>query len=125
MRRGPAVAWRPKTISRMHVSLLNSLVGKVSADVLGTHVRTAIIAGLTELFAAEVDICVDGIDAVPVGALKKLLPRTSAIALLEAVPSNARILVELDVGMAHHVVDRLLGGAGLAVSSGIMALAPT
>jgi flagellar motor switch protein FliM len=78
----------------------------------GGTVQEALAARLKDLFGEKVQLFVEHIHLVLASRLRKSLADGAVWAVLAGPPQTPRAVLELDLALAHVVVDRLLGGDG-------------
>ena len=112
---------RPNRLTRDHVHVLGN-VNAAAAEGLSRH--------LSELLRASVEVNAIGIDALPYSNLISSLPTPLCMNIFAAGPANSepekearpslievedRGIMTMDVPLALGIVDRLLGGPGIAL----------
>jgi flagellar motor switch protein FliM len=75
---------------------------------LGEQVRS----GLRRVFDEDVMLWLDYVHSVPAAALKKVMGDPTFLGVIAPSPHGARGLVELDLVLAHSIIDLLLGAPG-------------
>ncbi len=77
---------------------------------------TESIVRLGRLFDEELSLRLDGIQTIHPRDLKKVISQPAVLGVLSAAPQKARGFVEVELSIAHVMVDLLLGGAGDVVA---------
>jgi len=76
----------------------------------------AICTRLKELFDEEVRILLDHIQVLPPPELPRIVREPTFLAVLAPSPQGSRGLLEIDLGLCHASIDKLLGGSGDALA---------
>lgn len=104
--------WDLKTISQKSVEATEALFSFLPA----TGARDSIINELRKVLMQhlgnETYFLTESADVVPCRRWLSALSDPSIVAVLGMSPLNSKVLVHIDHVIAHHVIDRLLGGTG-------------
>lgn len=118
----PGKAWRKhqwtklEKVSRTQVLLLKRLEW-LFPDVSSPGVTLERLATrFKELFEEDFRASVDYVHVVAPQALKRYMGDPTFLAVVAPHPHKARGFLEIELGLAHAVVDKLLGGAGETVA---------
>jgi type III secretion system YscQ/HrcQ family protein len=110
------VGWRPyrfqnlEKVSRSQALLTQRLEWLIPSA--SGHVVDGIRARLKELFEDEVTLALDYVHVVRTAHLKKMIGVPTFLAVLAPAPQKPRGFLEIELGLAHAAIDKLLGGAG-------------
>lgn len=117
----PARSWRPYAykglpkVSKRHIHQLKNMEWMLpnlrSIGEASSSVRTR----LEEMLEEKVSLQADYVHVVPMAKLRNYIGQAAFLALLAPQPHKTRGLLEVDLGLAHHAIDVLLGGAGESV----------
>lgn len=104
--------WDLKTISQECLESTEALFSFLPA----THARDAIVTELRKVLMQhlgnETYFLTEAVDVVPCRRWLSAVSDPSIVAVLGMAPLNSKVLVHIDHVIAHHVIDRLLGGVG-------------
>jgi type III secretion system YscQ/HrcQ family protein len=115
-------AWRPFTFTGLEkvtkrdsvlVKNLEWLLPSVSST---GEVSNAVKSRLEQILEEKVSLQADYVHIVPMARLQHYLGETTFLAVLAPQPNKTRALLEVELGLAHHAIDLLLGGAGETVA---------
>jgi flagellar motor switch protein FliM len=110
--------WRPLSLSGLEkVSkaeiLLEERLGWLLAGVgANGQVPAEAFARLKQLFEEDFAVRMDAVQTVPPGKLSRHLTPPHVLGSLSLGPDQTQGLIELELSLAHAIVDLLLGGAG-------------
>jgi flagellar motor switch protein FliM len=111
-------AFRPFTFDRLeklprsHVQLLNRLDRLFPDGLLSGELGAPVREALHRVFDEDVQLWLDYVHLVPPKALAKLVPEPTFLAVLAPSPHGSRGLVEMELALAHSLVDMMLGAVG-------------
>lgn len=115
-------AWRPFTftnlerVSKRHALLVKNLEW-ILPNVRSTgEVSKAVGKRLQEMLEEPVSMTAEYVHVVPMSQLQHYVGEPTFLAVLTPQPNKTRGLLEVELGLAHHAIDMLLGGAGEAVA---------
>lgn len=104
--------WDLKPISQKSVEATEALFSFLPA----TGARDAIVTELRKVLMQhlgnETYFLTEAVDVTPCRRWLSAVSDPSIVAVLGMAPLNSKVLVHIDHVIAHHVIDRLLGGAG-------------
>ncbi len=115
-------AWRPfvfsnlEKVSRRHASLVKNLEWMFPNVHSTGEVSTSVRKRLGEMLEEEISIQAEYVHVVPMTQLRHYIGDTTFLAVLTPQPNKVRGLLEVELGLAHHAIDLLLGGAGEAIA---------
>ena len=115
-------AWRPfvfsnlEKVSKRHAQLVRNLEWMLPNVRSTGEVSSAVRKRLQEMLEEEVSVQADYVHVVPMSQLQHYIGETTFLAVLAPQPNKTRGLLEVELGLAHHAIDMLLGGAGEAVA---------
>lgn len=116
---GKKGGWRPyrfqnlEKVSRSQALLTSRLEWLMPAA--GGRVVEGIRNRMKELFEEDVNLLLDYVTVVSPGQLRKFIAEPTFLAILTPAPQKARAFLEIELGLAHAAIDKLLGGAGDSV----------
>jgi type III secretion system YscQ/HrcQ family protein len=115
-------AWRPfkftnlERVSKRHALLVKNLEW-ILPNVRSTgEVSNAVKKRLQEMLEEPVSMTAEYVHVVPMSQLQHYVGEPTFLAVLTPQPNKTRGLLEVELGLAHHAIDMLLGGAGEAVA---------
>ncbi len=115
-------AWRPfvfsnlEKVSKRHALLVKNLEWVIPNVRATGEVSTSVRKRLEEMLEEQVSMQVEYVHVVPMSQLQHYIGETTFLAVLTPQPNKTRGLLEVELGLAHHAIDMLLGGAGEAVA---------
>ena len=115
-------AWRPfvfsnlEKVSKRHARLVKNLEWMLPNVRSTGEVSTAVRKRLQEMLEEPVSVQAEYVHVVPMSQLQHYIGETTFLAVLAPQPNKTRGLLEVELGLAHHAIDMLLGGAGEAVA---------
>ena len=115
-------AWRPfvfsnlEKVSKRHAQLVRNLEWMLPNVRSTGEVSSAVRKRLQEMLEEEISVQADYVHVVPMSQLQHYIGETTFLAVLAPQPNKTRGLLEVELGLAHHAIDMLLGGAGEAVA---------
>lgn len=115
-------AWRPyvfnnlEKVSKRHVQLVKNLEWMLPNVRSSGEVSSGVRRRLREMLEEEVSLQADYVHVVPMSQLQHYVGETTFLAVLTPQPNKTRGLLEVELGLAHHAIDMLLGGSGDAVA---------
>src|SRR5687767_6373155 len=104
-------------LSRAQALLSERLEWLMPSAAASEHATTAIQARLKELFEDDVQLILDHVTVKPPEALRRLMGDPTFLAVLVPAPQKTRGFLEVELGLAHAAIDKLLGGTGEAVTT--------
>jgi flagellar motor switch protein FliM len=120
--KSPGRTWRPfvfsnlEKVSKRHVQLVKNLEWMLPNVRATGEVSSAVKGRLQEMLEEKVSLQVEYAHVVPMSQLQHYVGETTFLAVLTPQPNKTRGLLEVELGLAHHAIDMLLGGAGDAVA---------
>ncbi len=108
----PFVFPKLESVPRSQIDLVRRLEWMLPDGVLTGDMGEAGKEALRRVFDEDVVIWLDYVHAVPPKALKKLIGDPTFLGVIAPTPHGARGLVELDLVLAHSIIDLLLGAPG-------------
>jgi len=113
----PSRPWRPFTFPRLErVSLDESrLTGRLKWVTPKGEAVEALSARLKAIFDAQTSFTLESLRVLGANELRRQLTEPTFLAFLVPGPHRGRAVLEVELALAHVVVDMLLGGAGETV----------
>lgn len=118
----PQRQWRPfvfnnlERVSKRHALLIKNLEW-ILPNVRSTgEVSSAVRKRLQEMLEEQVTMQAEYVHVVPMAQLQHYVGEPTFLAVLTPQPNKTRGLLEVELGLAHHAIDMLLGGTGEAVA---------
>lgn len=114
-------AWRPyrfaglEKVTKHHAQLLSRLEWMLPNVRATGEVSESVKKRLQEMLEQEVTIAAEYAHIVPPSKLRRYVGEPTFLAILAPQPNKTRGLLEVELGLAHQVIDLLLGGTGEAV----------
>jgi flagellar motor switch protein FliM len=114
--------WRPyvfsnlEKVSKRHGQLVKNLEWMLPNVRSTGEVSSTVRGRLQEMLEEKVSLQAEYVHVVPMSQLKHYVGDTTFLAVLTPQPNKTRGLLEVELGLAHHAIDMLLGGAGDAVA---------
>ena len=114
--------WKPyrfaglEKVSRQQVQLSTRLQWLMPGVTAHGQVSETARARLHEMLEEEVQLTTDYVHVVAPNKLRRYVSDPAFLAVLAPQPNKTRGFLEVELGLAHVVIDMLLGGAGEAVS---------
>ena len=114
-------AWRPlkrelEKVVRSQVMLAERMTWLLPGIAATGEIPVASLERLRQLFDEDIAIRVDSVHVVRPKDLRRYLSDPAVLGVLAPTPHKPRGFVEVEVSLAHAVVDMLLGGAGDTVA---------
>lgn len=115
-------AWRPfvfsnlEKVSKRHAQLVKNLEWMLPSVRSTGEVSSSVRKRLQEMLEESVSVQAEYVHVVPMSQLQHYIGETTFLAVLAPQPHKTRGLLEVELGLAHHAIDMLLGGAGEAVA---------
>ena len=115
-------AWRPfafsnlEKVSKRHAQLIKNLEWLLPNVRSTGEVSSAVQTRLQQMLEEEVSLHAEYVHVVPMAQLKHYVGEPTFLAVLAPQPNKTRGLLEVELGLAHHAIDMLLGGTGDAVA---------
>ena len=115
-------AWREfrysglEKVSKTQVLLFHRLEWLLPGVGANGRITEAVQARLKQLFDEEVRMGIDYIHVVPPKQLRRYVGHPTFLAVIAPLPHKTRGFLEVELGLAHAVIDMLLGGAGETLS---------
>lgn len=115
-------AWRPfkfsnlEKVSKRHAQLVKNLEWMLPSVRSTGEVSSSVRKRLEEMLEEPVSLQAEYVHVVPMSQLQHYIGETTFLAVLAPQPNKTRGLLEVELGLAHHAIDMLLGGAGEAVA---------
>jgi len=120
--RPAARPWRPfvfnnlERVSKRHAILVKNLEW-ILPNVRSTgEVSSVVRKRLQEMLEEQVTMQAEYVHVVPMSQLQHYVGEPTFLAVLTPQPNKTRGLLEVELGLAHHAIDMLLGGTGEAVA---------
>lgn len=114
--------WRPfvfnnlERVSKRHALLIKNLEW-ILPNVRSTgEVSSVVRKRLQEMLEEQVTLQAEYVHVVPMAQLQHYVGEPTFLAVLTPQPNKTRGLLEVELGLAHHAIDMLLGGTGEAVA---------
>lgn len=118
----PPRQWRPfvfnnlERVSKRHALLIKNLEW-ILPNVRSTgEVSSVVRKRLQEMLEEQVTLQAEYVHVVPMAQLQHYVGEPTFLAVLTPQPNKTRGLLEVELGLAHHAIDMLLGGTGEAVA---------
>jgi type III secretion system YscQ/HrcQ family protein len=108
----PFVFRRLEKVSRSQIELLRRLQWLLPDGMLTGEMAQPVKERLRRLFDEDVLLWLDYVHALEPRALGKVTSEPTFLAVLAPTPHGARGLIEVELALAHSVIDLLLGAAG-------------
>lgn len=114
-------AWRPfrhtnlEKVSKRHARLVSHLEWMFPTVASVGEVAKSVGQRLEAILEESVSVETQTVHLIPPGSVRRYLSDPTFLAVLAAQPHKARGLLEVELGLAHRVIDLLLGGSGEAV----------
>jgi flagellar motor switch protein FliM len=108
----PFIFPRLERIPRVQLDLMRRLEWMLPDGLLTGEIGEGIKQGMRRVFDEDVVIWLDYVHAVPPNALRKIMGDPTFLGVIAPTPHGARGLVELDLVLAHSIIDLLLGAPG-------------
>ncbi len=114
--------WRPyrfenlERISRSEALLTQRLEWLIPSAAVTGRVGEGVQKRLKELFDAEARMFVDYVHVIRPKELRKLVADPTFLAVMAPAPHKTRGFLEVELSLAHAMIDELLGGGGEAVA---------
>jgi len=111
--------WRPyrfrnlERVSRSQAMLSHRMQWLMPAAV--GPVVEGLIARVRELLEADMRLMLDYVHVIRPGQMNRLVGDPTFLAVLAPAPHKTRGFLEIELGLAHAAIDKLLGGAGDAI----------
>ncbi len=99
-------------VSRKNERIARQLEWLIPESTAPAQVLEALGQRLNELLEIEVEMQIELLHVISADQVKKYLGSPTFLAVLNAAPLASRGLIEIDLGLAHHMIDVLLGGTG-------------
>lgn len=118
----PKRPWKPfqftrlEPVSKQQAALAQRVEWLLPGVRLAAQVREEVRARLAELLEEDVALSIDELRVVPASQLRKNMREPNFMAVVAPQPQKARGFIEVELALAHLIVDKLLGGAGDAVA---------
>lgn len=118
----PGRQWRPfvfsglERVSKRHAQLVKNLEWMLPNVRSSGEVSSGVRQRLKEMLEEECSLQADYVHVVPMSQLQHYVGDTTFLAVLTPAPNKTRGLLEVELGLAHHAIDMLLGGSGDAVA---------
>ncbi|MGV3625868.1 MAG: YscQ/HrcQ family type III secretion apparatus protein, partial [Archangium sp.] len=103
-------------VSKRHVQLVKNLEWLLPGVRATGEVSSAVRKRLEEMLEEQVSLQAEYVHVVPMSQLQHYVGETTFLAVLAPQPNKTRGLLEVELGLAHHAIDLLLGGAGDTVA---------
>jgi type III secretion system YscQ/HrcQ family protein len=104
-------------ISRAQALLTERLAWLMPSAGASETATAAIQERLKELFEDDVQLILDHVTVKTPDALRRLMGDPTFLAVLVPAPQKTRGLLEVELGLAHAAIDKLLGGSGEAAAT--------
>lgn len=103
-------------VSKRHVQLVKNLEWLLPGVRATGEVSGTVSKRLEEMLEEHVSLQAEYVHVVPMSQLQHYVGETTFLAVLAPQPNKTRGLLEVELGLAHHAIDLLLGGAGDTVA---------
>lgn len=103
-------------VSKRHVQLVKNLEWLLPGVRATGEVSSTVRKRLEEMLEEQVSLQAEYVHVVPMSQLQHYVGETTFLAVLAPQPNKTRGLLEVELGLAHHAIDLLLGGAGDTVA---------
>lgn len=103
-------------VSKRHVQLVKNLEWLLPGVRATGEVSATVSKRLGEMLEEQVSLQAEYVHVVPMSQLQHYVGETTFLAVLAPQPNKTRGLLEVELGLAHHAIDLLLGGAGDTVA---------
>lgn len=104
-------------VSRAQALLTERLEWLMPAAAGSGQAAAAIQDRLKELFEEDVQLILDHVTVKTPEALRRLMGDPTFLAVLAPAPQKTRGFLEIELGLAHAAIDKLLGGSGEAAAT--------
>ncbi|HYO69774.1 MAG TPA: type III secretion system cytoplasmic ring protein SctQ [Archangium sp.] len=113
----PGKPWKPYTFPRLEKVSLNEsrLTSRIKWLTPKAEAAEALCTRLEGLFDTQVGFSLEAVRSVGPAELRRHLAEPTFLSFLVPGPHRGRAVLEIELPLAHAVVDTLLGGAGEAV----------
>ncbi len=114
--------WQPfafsrlEKISKSYVQLLRGLEWMLPNVRSNGEVAKSVRTRLEEMIQEKVSLATESVHVVNPAKARRFVSDPTFLAVLAPLPNKTRGLLEVELGLAHMVIDMLLGGAGEAVA---------
>lgn len=114
----PRRAYRPflfprlEKIPRAQIELVRRLEWMLPEGLLSGEIGEPVRQALKRIFDEDISLWLDYVHAVPPKNLKKIMGDPTFLGVIAPSPHGARGLVEVDLVLAHAIIDLLLGAPG-------------
>lgn len=118
----PRREWQPfafsrlEKISKSYVQLLRGLEWMLPNVRSNGEVAESVRDRLQEMIDEKVTLATESVHVVNPAKARRFVSDPTFLAVLAPLPNKTRGLLEVELGLAHMVIDMLLGGAGEAVA---------
>jgi flagellar motor switch protein FliM len=110
----PFVFTRLEKLPRSQIALMQRLEWLLPEGLLTGAIEPQVQEGLKRIFDDEVHLWLEYVHAVEPGALPRIVSEQTFLAAIAPSPHRARGLVEVELALAHGIIDLLLGTVGEA-----------
>src|SRR3989338_3501553 len=104
--------WNLKVLSEKNVAATEALFSFLPATTVRDTVALELRKVLMQHLGNDSYFSLESVDAVPCRQWVGAIPEPAIVAVLGMAPLAAKALLHIDNVIAHHIIDRLLGGAG-------------
>lgn len=104
--------WQLKTVSAASVSAMEALFSFLPATTVRDTIALELRKVLMHHLGNDSYFTLESVDVTPCRQWTTALSEPTIVAVLGMVPFPTKVLVHVDHIIAHHVIDRLLGGGG-------------
>ena len=119
---GGGRTWKPfvfsglEKVSKRHALLIKNLEWLLPNVRSTGEVSSTVRKRLEEMLEEQVSLTAEYVHVVPMSQLKHYIGEPTFLSVLTPQPNKTRGLLEVELGLAHHAIDMLLGGTGEAVA---------
>jgi len=104
--------WNLKIVSEKGVAAVNALYSFLPSTGVGDNLSLELRKVLMQHLGNDSFFVVEAVDIMPCREWLSTLPDPSIVVSVGMTPLSSKILIHVDHVIAHHMIDRLLGGDG-------------
>lgn len=105
------LADRLPRLSRAQVRVTNALLCHLAQTPFEAGFKRKLSSAIGGLLNARLEVWFEGVRSLGPGELKRVLAEPTCAAVLGLAPRTEKALLEVDLTLAQHAIDKLLGGA--------------